>query len=225
MGMLVYFVLIMAVPLFIQWYLMSTYKKYKKVDASSGMTGADAARKVLDENGLYHVTVEMVPGKLTDHYDPTSKTVRLSEDNYNGTSIAAVSVALHEIGHVLQHQEGMVALKLRSSLVPLANIGSNASFFLILIGILLTSQSMLLLGIIAMSFAVLFQVVTLPVEFNASSRARDLMISSGFITSNEEHGAKKVLNAAALTYVASAVIAIIELLRFVLMFFGMNNEE
>lgn len=167
----------------------------------------------------------MVKGKLSDHYDPTAKVVRLSEDNYFGTSIASISVAIHEVGHAIQDQEGYPALRLRHSLVPIANLGSNFSFFLILGGILFQVSGLFLLGIAFFAAAVLFQVVTLPVEFNASSRALTAMVGSGLIKNNEEAGARKVLNAAALTYVAATVIAIMELLRFVLMYVGMNNDD
>lgn len=225
MGFIVYFILIMIIPLFVQMYLKNTYSKFLKVGASSGLTGAQAARRILDQNGLYDVTVEEVRGHLSDHYDPRSRIVRLSSTNYHGTSIASISVAIHEVGHCLQQKDGYVPLRFRHALVPVANIGSNFSFVLILIGILLSSTNFLLLGIIAMAAAVLFQVVTLPVEFNASSRALNVMVGSGLIRNEEEYRAKKVLNAAALTYVAATVVAIAELLRFVLMFTGMQNDE
>ena len=225
MGFLVYFAIIIAVPLLIQMYLKRTYAKYLKVGASSGLTGAQAARKVLHENGLFDVSIEEVRGKLSDHYDPRAKAVRLSSDNYHGTSIAAISVAIHEVGHAIQDQLDYAPLRFRHTLVPVANIGSNFSFILIIAGILLTQPSLLLLGIFAMAAAVLFQVVTLPVEFNASSRALSAMISSGLIRNEEEGGARKVLNAAALTYVAATVIAVAELLRFILMYVGMSNND
>ncbi|MGM7722567.1 zinc metallopeptidase [uncultured Metabacillus sp.] len=225
MGFLIYFIIIMAVPLLIQLYLRNTYNKYSNVGTSSGITGAEAARRVLDENGLYHVKVEAVRGKLTDHYDPRSKTVRLSQDNYYGNSIAAISVATHECGHAVQDQVNYAPLRIRHALVPVANWGSNLSFFFILAGILMQASGMLLLGIVFFAASVLFQVVTLPVEYNASSRAHDFMVSSGMIRNNEEGGARKVLNAAALTYVAATIVAIMELLRFILMFTGMNNSE
>lgn len=225
MGIIFYFILIMVGPILIQVYLKKTYSKYLKRGASSGLTGAQAARKILDENGLYNVKVEEVRGRLSDHYDPRSKVVRLSSDNYHGTSIASISVAIHEVGHSLQHSQNYAPLNIRHALVPVANIGSNFSFILIFIGIILSSANLLLLGIIAMAAAVLFQVVTLPVEFNASSRALNAMVGSGLIRNDEEGGARKVLNAAALTYVAATVVAIAELLRFVLMFFGMQSDE
>ncbi|MBO0961706.1 zinc metallopeptidase [Neobacillus sp. MM2021_6] len=225
MGFIFYFILIMLVPLIVQVYLRNTYSKYLKVATSSGFSGAMAARRILDANGLYDVTVEQVSGHLSDHYDPRTRSVRLSTANYHGTSIASISVAVHEVGHCLQQKEGYVPLRIRHALVPVANIGSNISFILILIGLLLSSANLLLLGIAAMAAAVLFQVITLPVEFNASSRALNMMIGSGLIRNDEEGKARKVLNAAALTYVAATVVAIAELLRFVLMFTGMRNNE
>ncbi|EKN62729.1 hypothetical protein BABA_24956 [Neobacillus bataviensis LMG 21833] len=225
MGFIFYFILIMIIPLLVQVYLRNTYSKYLKVGTSSGLSGAQAARRILDANGLYDVTVEQVSGHLSDHYDPRTRSVRLSSANYHGTSIASISVAVHEVGHCLQQKDGYAPLRIRHALVPVANIGSNISFILILIGVLLSSANLLLLGIAAMAAAVLFQVITLPVEFNASSRALNVMISSGLIRNDEEGKARKVLNAAALTYVAATVVAIAELLRFVLMFTGMRNNE
>jgi uncharacterized protein len=215
----------MAVPILIQMYLKNTYKKYSNVGTSSGITGAEAARRVLDENGLYNVKVEPVKGRLTDHYDPRSKVVRLSQDNYYGNSIAAISVATHEVGHAVQDKMDYAPLRIRHALVPVANWGSNLSFFFILAGMLMQASGMFLLGIIFFAASVLFQVVTLPVEYNASARAHDFMVSTGMIRNNEEGGARKVLNAAALTYVAATVVAIMELLRFILMFVGMNNSD
>ncbi|MDP4104590.1 MAG: zinc metallopeptidase [Bacillota bacterium] len=225
MGYIFYFILIMVGPLLVQMYLRSTYSKYLRVPASSGLTGAEAARRILNENGLYDVRVEEVGGSLSDHYDPSSRTVRLSSANYHGTSIASISVANHEVGHCLQHKNGYLPLNIRHALVPVANIGSNFSFILIFIGLILSSANLLLLGIIAMAAAVLFQVVTLPVEFNASSRALKVMVNSELIRNDERYEAKRVLNAAALTYVAATAVAVAELLRFVLMFIGMRNDR
>lgn len=225
MTFLVYFVIIMLVPIGIQMYLKKTYSSHLKIQNSSGLTGAQAARKVLDENGLYNVSIEPVKGQLSDHYDPRDKVVRLSEDNYYGTSIASVSVATHEVGHAIQDAEDYSFLRFRHALVPVANAGSNLSFFFILGGLLFQATGMMLIGIIFFAAAVLFQLVTLPVEFNASSRALNVMVGSGIIRNDEEGGAKKVLNAAALTYVAATVIAVLELLRFVLAFVGMISED
>jgi uncharacterized protein len=224
-GFIIYFAILLIVPLWAQMRVKSTYKKYSKVANSTGKTGAEVARQILDENGLYNVQVEPVRGKLSDHYDPRTKVVRLSEDNYYGNSIAGAAVAAHEVGHAIQDAEGYAFLRFRHALVPVANIGSNFSFLLILGGMLLGAMNLFLLGIIFMSAAVLFQFVTLPVEFNASSRAMDQIVSTGMIRNNEERGARKVLNAAALTYVAGALVALLELARFIFMFLGMNQDD
>lgn len=232
MSFLIYFVIIMAVPLVVQLWLKKTYNKYSQINVESGMTGARAARTVLDAEGLSNVKIEKVDGKLTDHYDPVANVVRLSSDNYHGTTIAAVAVSVHEVGHAVQKSEKYVPLQVRHSLVPVASFGSNASFILILLGMGLTIMSMtglgkmmLLLGIIAMAAAVLFQIVTLPVEFNASSRAKEYLYKYNIVNRKEESGVSSVLTAAALTYVASTVIAVAELLRFILMFTNMNSED
>ncbi|MBA4536097.1 zinc metallopeptidase [Bacillus aquiflavi] len=225
MGFLIYFALIIIIPLWAQMNVKGAYKKFSQVPSSSQMPGAEVARKILDANGLYDVTVEETGGVLSDHYDPRSKTVRLSSNNYHGHSIASAAVAAHEVGHAIQDQQDYAFLRFRHALVPIASLGSNLSWILILVGIILTSQNLLLLGIIFMAAAVLFQVVTLPVEFNASNRAMDQVISLGIIRNDEERETKKVLNAAALTYVAAAAIAVLELLRFILMFIGMNQDD
>lgn len=225
MSFLIYFALLLIIPLWAQSKVKSAYKKYSQVQASSGLTGAQVARKILDDNGLYDVKVEEVRGTLTDHYDPRTKVVRLSTNNYHGTSVAGAAVAAHEVGHAIQDQEDYAFLRFRHALVPVASFGSNASFFLILLGIILTNSNMLLLGIVAMAAAVLFQVVTLPVEFNASSRAMEQIVSAGVIRNDEERETKKVLDAAALTYVAGALVALLELVRFILMYVGMNSDD
>ncbi|MBB6452222.1 hypothetical protein HNQ94_000667 [Salirhabdus euzebyi] len=221
---LIYFAILLIVPLWASGRVKKTYKKYSKVENSSFMTGAQVARKILDDNGLYDVKIEEIKGVMTDHYDPRVKTVRLSTENYHGHSQAAAAIAAHEVGHAIQDAEAYAFLRFRHALVPVANLGSNFSFILIIAGFILYSTQLFLAGIIFMAFAVLFQLVTLPVEFNASTRAMDQLVSSGVIRSNEERETKKVLNAAALTYVAAAVVALLELLRFVLMFVGMNED-
>ncbi|MFC0559903.1 zinc metallopeptidase [Halalkalibacter alkalisediminis] len=225
MAFLVYFILLLIIPIWAQMRVKGAYRKYSQVHASSGLTGAQVARKILDENGLYDVKVEETRGTLTDHYDPRSKVVRLSTDNYYGTSVAGAAVAAHEVGHAMQDSEDYAFLRIRHSLVPVASFGSNASFFLILAGILMGASGFILLGIFAMAAAVLFQLVTLPVEFNASSRAMEQIVSSGVIRNDEERDTRKVLNAAALTYVAGALVALLELVRFILMYIGMNNDD
>ncbi|OLS40251.1 zinc metallopeptidase [Bacillus sp. MRMR6] len=222
---LVYFLIIILIPLWAQMKVKGTFAKYSRVPNSTNRTGAEVAREVLNANGLYNVSVEEGKGYLSDHYDPRAKAVRLSPDNYHGPSIAAAAVAAHECGHAIQDAERYAFLRFRHVLVPVANIGSNFSWVLILIGIFAQISGLLLLGILFMAAAVLFQVITLPVEFNASNRAMDQVIALGLIRDNEEREAKKVLNAAALTYVAAAAVAVLELLRLVLIFTGMNRSE
>lgn len=224
MTLLIYFALILIIPIYAQMRVKSTYNKYSQVSNSTGMSGAQVATKIMQDNGVYDVNVEPVKGKLTDHYDPRSKTVRLSEDNYYGTSLAGTAVAAHEVGHVIQDAEDYSFMRLRSALVPVASFGSNSAIFLIIGGMLLQFSGLMLVGIFAMAAAVLFQLVTLPVEFNASSRAMTQLVSSGVIRNDEEKESKKVLNAAALTYVAGALVAVLELVRFILMYVMMNND-
>lgn len=192
-----------------------TYSVYERRNINSNMTGYDVARKILDENGLDDVKIERTPGKLSDHYDPSNKVVRLSESNHDKATIAAASVAAHEVGHALQHSEGYSFLKFRTALVPVANLGSSLSFITILGGAIMSSMNLIILGTIFMAFAVLFQIITLPVEFNASSRALDEIYSAGILDRREDAGARKVLNAAAMTYVAGALVALMELSRFI----------
>lgn len=205
-----------------------TFNKYNKVRSASGMTGAQAAERMLQMSGIYDVTVHHVSGNLTDHYDPRNKTLNLSDPVYNSTSVAAIGVAAHECGHAIQHQRNYVPLTLRSAIVPVANIGSTLAWPLILIGLLFHSQmghNLIMIGIIAFSFAVIFQLVTLPVEFNASSRALHFLNDTGMLSHEELRGTRKVLKAAALTYVASAAAAILQLLRLVILFGGNRRDD
>lgn len=220
---LIYIALILIIPLWAQGKVKSAYNKYSKKPTSSQMTGAEVARKILDDNGLYHVNIERTKGTLSDHYDPRSKVVRLSEGIYGGRSMASSAIAAHEVGHAIQDQEEYAFLRFRSALVPVANFGSNISFFLILAGIFLNMMELFFFGIIFMGAAVLFQLVTLPVEFDASNRAMTQLISTGIIRNDEERETKKVLDAAALTYVAAALVALLELARFILIF--LNNRD
>lgn len=220
-----YFILILLVPLWAQMKVKSAYKKYSKVATSTQMTGREVARRILDSNGLYDVSIEETRGVLSDHYDPRSKVVRLSSDNYHGHSVAAAAIAAHEVGHAIQDQQSYSFLKFRSALVPVANFGSNTSWIFILIGMLAQSSGLLLLGIVLMAAGVVFQFVTLPVEFNASNRAMDQVVSLGIIRNDEERETKKVLNAAALTYVAAAAVAVIELVRLILIYTGMQRDD
>lgn len=222
---LIYFLVIILVPLWAQMRVKNTYRKFSEKPSSSYMTGAEVARRILDSNGLYHVAVEETRGYLSDHYDPRSKRVRLSSANFYGHSLAAAAIASHEVGHAIQDQQNYSFLRLRHALVPVANLGSNFAWILILIGIFAQLSGMLLLGIIFMASAVVFQVVTLPVEFNASNRAMDQIVSLGIIKNNEERDTRKVLSAAALTYVAAAAVAVLELVRLVLIYTGMTRED
>ena len=192
------------------------------------MTGAEAARQLLNSQGIYDVQIRQVAGSLTDHYDPRTKTVNLSESVYGSTSVAAIGVAAHECGHAIQHQQGYVPLALRSAIVPVANIGSTLAWPLILIGLFFTSNTgafLIDLGILCFSFAVLFQLVTLPVEFNASHRALRILGEQGILSDSELPYTRKVLKAAALTYVASAAASILQLLRLVLLFGGRRRDD
>lgn len=202
----------------------STFNRYSRVRSASGLTGREAAQRVLQSAGIYDVRVEHVSGNLSDHYDPRSKVLRLSDATYNSTSVAAIGVAAHECGHAMQHAQGYAPLKLRSVLVPVANFGSSISWPLILIGLVLGGSSLLNLGIFAFSLAVLFQLITLPVEFNASRRAVQVLGSTGILYGDELQATRKVLSAAALTYVAGAASALLQLLRLVLLFGGRRND-
>lgn len=200
--------------------MRSTFNKYSRVRSRTGMTGREAAEYVLRSAGIYDVRVEHVGGNLTDHYDPRTKTLRLSDATYNSQSVAAIGVAAHECGHAVQHATGYAPLRFRGALVPVANLGSTIAWPLIIIGLLFTGQSSMLflnLGILAFSLAVLFQIVTLPVEFDASNRAVQVLGSTGLLYEDELRDTRKVLTAAALTYVAGAAASILQLLRIILL--------
>ena len=204
----------------------STFNKYSRVRSASGMTGAEAAQRILQQNGIYDVAVEHVSGNLTDHYDPKNKVLRLSDATYASNSVAAVGVAAHECGHALQHNVGYLPLRIRSAIVPAANIGSKLGIPIILLGVLLGSNYFLIeLGIWVFSLAVLFQIVTLPVEFNASNRAMVMMERYGILGGDELRSTRKVLSAAAMTYVAAAASSILQLLRLVLLFGGNRRRD
>lgn len=203
----------------------STFAKYSRVRSRSGMTGAQAAERILRESGIYDVHIERVSGSLSDHYDPRSKVLRLSDDVYGRDTLAAIGVAAHECGHAIQHQNSYAPLILRSTLVPVANIGSMAAWPVIILGVILSYNNFLIsLGIILFSVAVLFQLITLPVEFNASSRAIARLSETGVLYGDELGQSKKVLNAAALTYVAAAAAMILQLLRLILLFGGRRRD-
>lgn len=204
----------------------STFNKYKRVRSMTGMTGAEAAQKILQRNGIYDVTVEHVSGNLTDHYDPKNKVLRLSDATYSSPSVAAIGVAAHECGHALQHNDEYLPLKIRSAIVPAANFGSRLGIPIILLGVLLGSNGMLIqIGIWVFSLAVLFQIVTLPVEFNASRRAVGMVEQYGILSGEELKQTRKVLSAAALTYVAAAAASILQLLRLIILFGGRRRND
>ena len=201
--------------------LKSTYAKYSEVRSLSGLTGAQAAERILYAQGIYDVTVEHIDGELTDHYDPSAKVLRLSDNVYDCTSVAAVGVAAHECGHAIQHAKSYTPLKIRTAIVPVATIGAKVAWPLIIVGLIIGSSGsnfLITLGILMFSLSVLFQIVTLPVEFNASSRAVTALSEMGILYGDEVKGTKKVLSAAALTYVAAAASAILQLLRLLLLF-------
>ncbi|MNJ44613.1 putative neutral zinc metallopeptidase [compost metagenome] len=216
----------MYIPIFIafglslwaQFRVKGTFNKYSEVPNMYGITGYDAARRMLDSHGLYDVKIEPIQGSLSDHYDPISRTVRLSEPVYNERSVSAIAVACHEVGHAIQHKEAYPMLVARHRMFPLVNFASGIAPFMLLAGFLFSFNNLIGLGIIFFSAAVLFQLVTLPVEFDASNRARRIMLSNGLATNEDERGVGKVLNAAALTYVAAALVSLLELIRLILIF-------
>ena len=201
-----------------QWKLRSTYAKYSQVESTSGLTGSEVARHILNREGLAQVPVEEVEGELTDHYDPQSRVVHLSSDIYNGTSLAALGVAAHECGHAIQHKNAYAPLHVRMAIVPLTNFASGAAPLLVLAGFLIPTQFKMLLDLAIMSFAtcVLFQLITLPVEYDASRRARERLSTLGILVGDEPAVVKRVLSAAALTYLAGLLVAVLELVRLVM---------
>lgn len=209
-----------------QMRVKSTYKKYSRIRSRSGMTGAQAAQRILQLSGIYDVRIEHVRGELTDHYDPSKKVLRLSDTVYGSDSIAAIGVAAHECGHAVQHNKGYAPLTFRTALVPVANIGSWAGIPIILLGAVMgMNQTLIQVGIWVFALAVLFQIVTLPVEFNASGRALAMLGSYGMMAQDETGQCRKVLSAAALTYVAAAAAAILQLLRLILLFGGGRRRD
>ena len=214
----VYFVLpALLLAMWAQIRVTTTFNRYNKVTTSRGLTGREAARKILDANGLQHVKIEHIGGSLTDHYDPKANVIRLSDSVYESNSVGAVGVAAHEAGHAVQHSEGYVPIKVRNSIVPAANIGSYLAFPLALVGIFMANDLLINAGIILFSAVVLFQLVTLPVEFNASKRAVAVLGGDAMLSRQEVHGVKKVLSAAAMTYIAAAATAIMNLLRLLVL--------
>ncbi len=209
-------ILILAVALgaITQWYVNSSYRRFSEVPLATGRSGAEVARAMLDAEGLHSVGIEMVPGHLTDHYDPRADVLRLSKDVYHGRSVAAAGIAAHEAGHAVQHAHGFVAARLRQVLVPTANIGSSLAFPLIIGGIFINLGELIMLGVILFAGAVLFQVVTLPVEFDASRRAMGSLAVGNMLPAEQVRGARTVLTAAALTYVAATLVAVLQLVYY-----------
>ena len=214
-----------VLSLFASSQVKGTFAKYSKIRSYSGMTGREAAEQILRRNGIYDVQVTHIAGNLTDHYDPRNKTLALSDPVYNSTSVAAIGVAAHECGHAIQHQKGYGPLVLRSTLVPAANIGSSLSWPIFVAGLIFSMRPLLMLGILLFGLAVIFQLVTLPVEFNASSRAIRILEGNGMLGESEITGAKKVLRAAAMTYVASLASSILQLLRLVILAGGNRRDD
>ncbi|HLV02945.1 MAG TPA: zinc metallopeptidase [Acidobacteriota bacterium] len=214
----------LLLSLWASWRVRSNFGKYSQVRSARGLTGAQAAAEILRQNGLSDVKILRAQGLLSDHYNPLNRTLNLSEGVYDSTSVAAIGIAAHEAGHALQHAEGYKPMWLRSVLVPTANIGSSLGYMVMLFGLLLAQPNLVLVGAVLFSAVLLFQVVTLPVEFNASSRAKALILDYGIISEREREGVDKVLNAAALTYVAAAVSTLLTLLYF-LMRSGLLGER
>lgn len=208
-----------------QYNVKRTFNRYSCLPSSRGYTGEQIARMLLDRNGLYSVRVERVSGQLSDHYDPRAGVIRLSGQVYGASNVAAIGVAAHETGHAVQHSVGYAPLRLRNAIIPVTQFGSSISIWLILIGLVMAWRPLALAGIALFSFAVLFQLVTLPVEFNASARALRTLGETGILQGEELEGARKVLRAAALTYVAATVVAFANLFRLLALFGGLNNRR
>jgi uncharacterized protein len=206
----------LALSMWASYRTKSAFEKYSKIRSGSGLTGAQAARVMLDRAGLHDVTIVRTHGMLSDHYNPMTRSLSLSEAVYDRPSIASIGVACHEAGHAIQHAHKYAPLWLRSALVPTANIGSGIGYFVMLLGLFMHATNMVLVGAVLFSMVLLFQVVTLPVEFDASARAKELVVADGIVTSNEREGIDRVLNAAALTYVAAVVSTLLTLLYFLM---------
>ncbi|MBQ7779256.1 MAG: zinc metallopeptidase [Clostridia bacterium] len=215
----------LIISLWAQIKVKTTYHKYSTVHSRSGMTAEVAVRKILDSNGLFNVGITRVPGELTDHYDPRTNTIALSDSVYGSTSVAAIGVAAHEAGHAIQHAVGYGPIKLRTALIPVTNIGSHLSMPLFIIGLLMANEYLAYAGIILFSLTVVFQLVTLPTEFNASRRAVKALGGYGYMNDEELKGTKKVLSAAAMTYLAALFVALASLLRLLLIINGGRRRD
>lgn len=213
-----------VLAMFAQAKVTSAYNKYKRVPNSRGMTGAQVAREILDSRGLYHISVHEVSGQLSDHYNPSKNLINLSTDVYRGTSIASLAVAAHEVGHAIQYQEKYMAIGLRNMILPFANVGQYLGWIAIVLGLAIGHTNIAWIGFILMCGILLFQIVTLPVEFNASSRAMDIL-RARYLTSGELVGARNMLSAAALTYVAAMVSTLMSMLRIFLMLVGRSRDN
>lgn len=200
-----------------QWKVKSTFKRYSKIPSKSGMTGYQVAKNLLERNNIFDVEVEEIQGSLTDHYDSKEKKLRLSEQNFRGSSVASIGIAAHEVGHAIQDNRGYAPLRWRLAFYPVARLGSGLWFWFFLAGMILTIPALIDVGIIFFATTLVFQIVTLPVEFNASSRALAQLSSGGFITKDDSDGAKAVLNAAAMTYLAAAAMALSQLVRLLIL--------
>ena len=223
-----YVVLVLPAMIFAMWAqfnVQSTFKKYTRIPSERGMTGRDAARLILDRNGLYNVKIEQVAGELTDHFDPKAGVIRLSSSTYNVQSAAAVGVAAHEAGHAVQHAEGYGPIKLREAIIPVTQLGSKLAIPLVILGIILSFYPLAYAGIILFGAVTVFQLVTLPVEFNARSRADEALDASGTLSGDGLAASKKVLRAAALTYVAALFVSLANLLRLVIMVSGRGRRD
>ena len=213
-----FIIIILIIPFIAQLKVSSNYNKYLTVKQSSGLSGFEVARKILDNNGLDNIHIVETRGKLTDHYDPTRKVIRLSHNVFHGDSVASVSIAAHECGHAIQDKTGYVWMRIRSMIFPIVNIATSISYVIILIGILAQLFNVVLLGIFLTAFGLIFQIITLPVEFDASNRAKDELKKIGIVKTEEQTGVNKVLGAAAMTYVAGVLSSALEIVRLLLVF-------
>lgn len=222
-----FYLLIPAIilTLWAQSKVQSTYNRYSRVNSQRGYTGAQIARKILDDNGLNYVSVELAPGKgLSDHFDPRANVVRLSNEVYHSSSLAAIGIAAHEAGHAIQYSEEYAPIKIRNAIIPVTNFGSKAAMPLLILGLIFSIPQIAFLGVLAYSLAVVFQMITLPVEFNASSRAVSILSEHDYLSDEELKGSKKVLSAAAMTYLAAAFVALMQLIRILLIARGSRRD-
>ena len=224
-GYLLYILPFVLFAAFAQFKIKSSYSKYSRIKNSTGLTGAEVARQILDNNELYHVKIKHVKGQLSDHYDPRTQTVALSDGIYDSTSVSAASVAAHEVGHAIQHAKGYVPLKIRSTIAPVVALSSNFVWILIMLGFVFKNPSLVNIGVIFFAGAVVFQLITLPVEFDASSRAIKQLRQYNLVSESEISGSKSVLSAAALTYVAATLVAVAQLARLLMMTQGSRSRD